>query len=213
MFDHLITGWKIYTGLPVSRLFLPSICFAYCSQINFFGNITCLVSLPRSVTCADSLFPPNSSAGPWRPARGPTTSLDSIWCPTTLSRNLQPLPLWSWNYAPSAFPFCFCFSPTWIACPSLSTQSKSFSALRVVQPHPVSWAFCRGHGKWERPNVGNAERRGVEEGRAVAMPCMPSGARRTQAPHIKGMNGLAREIRTKAKFFVLLMTFKLFLMA
>lgn len=53
MFDHLITGWKIYTGLPVSRLFLPSICFAYFSQINSFANITCLVSLPCSVTCSD----------------------------------------------------------------------------------------------------------------------------------------------------------------
>lgn len=66
MFDHLITGWKIYIGLPVSRLFLPSICFAHFSQINSFANITCVVSLPCS------LFPlgssPNSSTGPWRPS-------------------------------------------------------------------------------------------------------------------------------------------------
>lgn len=72
MFDHLITGWKIYTGLPVSSLFLPSICFAHFSQINSFANITRLVSLPCSVTCDDFLLPPgsspNSSAGPWRPS-------------------------------------------------------------------------------------------------------------------------------------------------
>lgn len=73
MFDHLITGWKIYTGLPVSRLFLPSICFAHFSQMNSFANITCLLSLPCSVTWIDFLFPPgsgpNCSTGPWRPSR------------------------------------------------------------------------------------------------------------------------------------------------
>lgn len=111
------------------------------------------------------------------------------------------------------FPFASVFLPPelpahpFLPSPNSSLPSGWFSRTQSVE-HSVG-AMASGKDLTSGMQKEGESKKG-EQWRCHACPQGPGGPRR---PHIKGMNGLAREIRTKAKFFVLLMTFRLFLMA
>lgn len=75
----------------------------------------------------------------------------------------------------------------------------------MVQSHPVSVRILQTVARESRKILGirNAERGGNKGEKAERSAMHVTRARRTWVHHSKGMDGLATEIRTKARFFVI----------
>lgn len=179
MFGYLMTGQKIYVALPVSRLFLPSVCFAHCGQINSFENIACRLSLPYSereqfsfpFLIKSRLF--SRALETLHNKDPPTLSFKPIF--RTPNRHLSLFPSQP-QIMFLCFPFLLRFTCAWI-------PSASFCLIHTL--HYQGGTVPPTH--WRIPGIRNSE---IQKTKVKGMPGMFLG-RGTWVPSIKGMNGLA----------------------